>query len=320
MDDGGGRTLLREAWPEVTGRPGLTQGRYGAAGNLELVVPAVDDGLWVGWFNCDPVESHAGAAVRRWSGALRFGRGHRYASADVTQVDAGPDFLEVAALTTGGALRRHVWSPGPGFVDHGELAGAVASCSAVVQRPADGSLHVAVAGPDGRVRVLHGTPGRDYPVMRFELADPGIAGVLAVDAAWHDDHLDLVTVGGDQLARLHCPHRASTDVGGGPVLAARLVVEPDGNRLLAMLGSSGRATLRRVDEPGDEGTGLGIADELAAAPVRAGGPVECQVVLRRGGRLWHHQTGRPHAGSGEGARLVEAQVWAEPGTSTVHRG
>jgi hypothetical protein len=70
MDDGGHRAILREAWPEVAGRPGLTQGRYGAAGNLELVVPAVDDGLWVGWFNRDPVESHAGAAVQRWSGAL----------------------------------------------------------------------------------------------------------------------------------------------------------------------------------------------------------------------------------------------------------
>jgi hypothetical protein len=35
MDDGGGRALLREAWPEVTGRPGPTQGRYRAAGDLE---------------------------------------------------------------------------------------------------------------------------------------------------------------------------------------------------------------------------------------------------------------------------------------------
>jgi hypothetical protein len=33
MDDGGGRALLREAWPES--RRGLTQGRHGAAGNLE---------------------------------------------------------------------------------------------------------------------------------------------------------------------------------------------------------------------------------------------------------------------------------------------
>src|SRR4029453_8996050 len=132
------------------------------------------------------------------------------------------DFLEVVARTTGGTLRRHVWSPGPGFVDHGELAGAVASSSAVVQRPTDGSLHVAVAGLDGGVRVLHGSPGRSYPAVRFEASDTGIAGVGAVDAAWHDDHLDLVTVGGDQLARLHCPHRTETATGTGPVLTARL--------------------------------------------------------------------------------------------------
>jgi hypothetical protein len=320
MDDGGGQAILREAWPEVTGRPGLTQGRYGAAGNLELVVPAVDDGLWVGWFNRDPVESHAGAALQRWSGALRFARGHRYASADVTQVDAGPDFLEVVARTTGGILRRHVWSPGPGFVDHGELAGAVASCSALVQRPAGGSLHVAVAGLDGRVRVLQGSPGRDYPEMRFEVADPGIAGVVAVDAAWHDDHLDLVTVGGDQLPRPHCPHRASADIGTGPVLAARLVVAPDGSRLLAVLGSDGRATLRRVDDREGDGIDLEVADEFAAAPVRAGGRVECHLVLRRGGQLWHHQTGQAGDGTAEGGRLVEAEVWTDPGVRTVHRG
>jgi hypothetical protein len=319
MDDGGGRTLLREAWPEVTGRPGLTQGRYGAAGNLELVVPAVDDGLWVGWFNCDPVESHAGAAVRRWSGALRFGRGHRYASADVTQVDAGPDFLEVAALTTGGALRRHVWSPGPGFVDHGELATEVASCSAVVQDPAGGSLHVAVAGRDGRVRVLRASPGPAYPALAFDSDDPGIAGAVAVDAAWHGDHLDLVTVGGG-LAHLRCPHRSETRTDGVPVLAARLVVEPGGGRWLAALGPDGRATMWDLDQPGNEGADLGAADALVAAPVRLGGRPERHVVTRAGGRLWHHRPGRSAGGAGDEPRPVEAQVWVEPGTVTTHRG
>jgi hypothetical protein len=311
----GDRILVREAWPEVTGRPGLTQGRYGAAGNLELVAPAVDDGLWVGWFNCDRVESRSGAAIQRWSGALRFAHGHRYVSADVTQVDAGPNFLEVVALTTGGTLRRHVWSPGPGFVDHGELASEVGSSSAVVQSPADGSLRVAVAGPDGRVRILHGSPGWVYPAVRFEVADPGIAGAVAVDAAWHRDHLDLLTVDGDHLAQLRCADRARTGAGEGPVRAARLVVEPDGGRLLVTIGPAGRVTKRRVDEPGgDEGTGLGVADALVAAPVRVGGWAECHVVLRRGRRLWHWRT------SQAGAGLVEAQVWVEPGTTTAHRG
>lgn len=320
MDDAGGRTLLREAWPEIAGRPGLTQGRYGAAGNLELVVPAVDNGLWVGWFNCDRVESHAGAAVQRWSGALRFGRGHRYVSADVTQVDAGPDFLEVVALTTDGALWRHVWSPGPGFVDHGELATEVASCSAVVQDPAGGWLHVAVAGRDGRVRVLRASPGPAYPAMTFEAADPGIAGAVAVDAAWHGDHLDLVTVGGDGLARPRCPHRAGTGTDGVPALAARLVVEPGGGRWLVALGPDGRVTMRRLDDPGDAGADLGIADALVAAPVRLGGRTEYHVVTRSDRRLWHHRTGRSADGTGDTARPVEAQVWVEPGTATAHRG
>jgi hypothetical protein len=38
MDDEGGRVLVREVWPEITGRPGLTQGRYGATGDLKLAV------------------------------------------------------------------------------------------------------------------------------------------------------------------------------------------------------------------------------------------------------------------------------------------
>ncbi len=133
-------------------------------GNLELVAPAVDDGLWVGWFNLDPEETWSGAAVGAWSAASRFASGHRYVSADVTQVDAGPDFLEVVALTTDGTVRRHVWSPGPGFVDHGELARSVTSCSALAQL-SDGSLSLTITGPDGQVRVLAATPDHAYPAL-----------------------------------------------------------------------------------------------------------------------------------------------------------
>ena len=166
-----GLELVRQAWPPVAGRPGLTQGRYGTTGNLELVAPAVDDGLWVGWFNLDPEETWSGAAVGAWSAASRFASGHRYVSADVTQVDAGPDFLEVVALTTDGTVRRHVWSPGPGFVDHGELARSVTSCSALVQLP-DGTLCVTMTGPEDRVRVLAGMPGHAYPELIFVEVTP----------------------------------------------------------------------------------------------------------------------------------------------------
>lgn len=316
MGDDGDRILLREAWPEVTGRPGLAQGRYGAAGNLELVVPAVDGGLWVGWFNCDPVESYSGAAIQRWSGALRFAHGHRYVSADVTQVDAGPAFLEVVALTTGGILRRHVWSPEPGFVDHGELTGEIVSCSAVVQNPVDGSLQLAVAGLDGRVRILQASPGAAYPAMTFEVVDPGIAGAVTVDAAWHDDHLDLVTVGGDELVHLWCAAWGSADAAVCPAIAARLVVEPDGGRLVVALGPTGRVIAQRLGEPADEGIDLGVADALVAAPVRLDERADCHVVTRRGRQLWHQRTVQARAL----ARAIEAEVWVEPETRTAHRG
>jgi hypothetical protein len=146
----------------------------------------------------------------------------------------------------------------------------------------DGSLQVAVARLDGRVRILHGHPGQAYPAMPFEVADPGIAGVVAVDAAWHQDHLDLLTVAGDNLVRLRCADRTRTDAVGGPARAARLVVQSDGRRLLVALEPTGRVTLRPLDEPGGESIDLGVADALAAAPVRVGGRAECHVVLRLG--------------------------------------
>ena len=308
-----GKILRREAWPDVTGRPGLTQGRYGVVGNLELVAPATDDGLWVGWFNCDPVESYSQAGVQRWSGAMRFARGHRYVSADVTQVDAGPDYLEVVALTCGGTLRRHVWSPDLGFVDHGELAVAVAACSPVVQNPVDGSLHIATAGLDGRVQVLRGRIGPGYPTLTFDVVEPGIAGVAAVDAAWHDGHLDLVTVNRYDVAQVRCPAEGLIGTGVGPALAARLTVEPDGGRLLVARGPSGRVTARRLDDL--SGVDVGFADDLVVAPVRGDEGAQCHLLTRRGGQLWHRRLDLP----GAGAQLVEAQVWVQPGTTTVHR-
>lgn len=311
-----GQILKREVWPDVTGRPGLAQGRYGVMGNLELVAPATDDGVWVGWFNCDPVESYSQASVQRWSGALRFARGHRYVSADLTQVDAGPDYLEVVALTSGGNLRRHVWSPDLGFVDQGELAEAVAVCSSVVQNPVDGSLYIATAGLDGRVQVLRGDTGPAYPRLTLDVVELGIAGAAAVDAAWHDGHLDLVTVSRDNVAQLICPAEDLIDPGVGPAIEARLTVEPDGGRLLVARGPSGRVTARRLDVPEDRGVDVGFADAFAVTPVRCGDSAQCHVVTRRGGQLWHQRLGHP----GADARVVEAQVWVEPGTTAVHRG
>lgn len=311
------RVVMREAWPPVAGRPGLTQGRYGAAGNLELVVPAADDGLWVAWFNADPTDTRSGAALRSWSGVLKFARGQRYTTADITQVSAGPDYLEALGRTASGVLRRHVWSPEEGFVDHGAIAVDVASASAVVEC-ADGSMVVAVAGADGAVRLLHAEPTATYPLLTFAERPAGSSGPATdVDAAWHGDHLDLLTVAPDGTAVLECGgslREASADC-----TYARIAIASDGRRWLALTGSSGSVGLSAETADGSFApTGAAAAGAAAAvAAVRLEGRPEYHLLSRNGGSLTHLR----YAGSSEPAvaRLVEAQVWADPGTSSVHR-
>jgi len=281
-DDGAAPQLVVQDWPPVAGRPGLAQGRYGQRGNLELVVPAVDDGLWVGWFNTDLDETFTGAAVQRWSGALRFAPGHRYVSADVTQVDAGPDHLEVVALTDDGTLRRHVWSPQHGFVDHGALAVAVACCSALVQDPARGDLHVATVGHDGRVRLLWARAGSTYPSLAFDVVTTAMSEMQTVAAAWHDDHLDLVTTWADQVTRWSC------------------------------------ATSGTSHETGAGVTGRG-AGAVAATRVRLGSHDDEHVITRRGTRLWHRTVADQGPGVWS-EHPVGAEVWRPPDGQTGHHG
>lgn len=102
------------------GVPGLVQGAYGAAGNLELVVPDHEDGLWVFWFNADPpgTEPVGGIESGQWSAGLAFATGARYDAAAIHQTRRGPDFLEVIAATDG-LVESWYWSPGPGFQRRG---------------------------------------------------------------------------------------------------------------------------------------------------------------------------------------------------------
>ena len=265
-----GQVLLREPWPPVAGVPGLAQGRYGSAGNLELVAPAVDEGIWVGWFNSDPTERYAGAALGRWSGALRFAAGHSYASARIAQVDPGPDWLEVVALTTDGTLRRHVWSPDDGFVDHGPVTLRAASSSAILPDPADGSLLLAVAGSDGTARLLRAEPGAAYPALDFvEVGVVPGSDVRSVDAGWHGDHLDLLTVAAGGAVTLDCGGQ-SVRVAVGATSAA-LAVGPRGYRRVVTTGRSG-ATLLAVDPPTEPTRQSGSAGPQPPRWLRCTGP------------------------------------------------
>ena len=161
MTDLGDRLLLTEAWPETLGRPATTQGNYGRNGNLEIVACAADYGLLVGWFNTEDEDDHSGAAVGRWSGALRFGGELRYVTSTITQVSHGPDYLEVLALTDGGSLRRLVWAPETGFVDQGAFAEDVTAHSAVHEL-VDGTLVTALVTAAGLASPMP-TPVRATP-------------------------------------------------------------------------------------------------------------------------------------------------------------
>lgn len=151
--------LVTEPLPAVAGSPGLAQGAYGDVGNLELAVPAADDGIWVFWFNADRVEHHAGAAQGCWSGGLHVFAGHRVEAARITQVQAGPRYLELLALSAQ-VLHRLYWTPERGFVDAGPIAPDVAAASPVRELPEQ--LQIEVLGTDGISRVLVGDKLR-YP-------------------------------------------------------------------------------------------------------------------------------------------------------------
>lgn len=312
-------TLTVTDWPPVVGAPGLTQGQYGTAGNLELVAPAEDDGIWVGWFNNDPTEAHQGAAIGRWSGVLRFASGSRYVAAEVTQVAAGPDFIEVVALTVDGELRRHVWSPDSGFVDTGTLATGIVAASGLVASPTshgDNEFRISAICADGQLAELRASVGSSYPRLDFDKAttEPAVdktrVTAADVDAAWHVDHLDIVTVS-EGRAALRCALLSSAQTDLGPATAARIAIGSDGTRRTLTVDSEGRAQLRAGElEPMD----LGPADAVAVAAVRRNERVDIDVLLRRGVHLWHGSLGS------QPLERVRAEVWIADDNPDAHRG
>lgn len=304
-------TLKREPWPPVAGRPGLAQGRYGAQGNLELVAPAVDEGLWVGWFNSDRYDDRSTVRSRSWSGALRFGRGRRYVSADVAQLEVGPDWLEVIALTDAGDLMRHVWSPQTGFVEQPRLRSGVRDHSALVVGP-DGCHHLAVLDADGTVVVMSGNPvaapGWEPAERRVGVSDS------AVSAAWHVDHLDVVTSSqGRVLVRCELVDRD----GGPDLLWSRAIVGDDLRRVLAA-DQKGHQSL--VGPGSVEHVSISASvDAAAAAVVTLDDRASVHLVLRSGQGLIHASPGNAAVGSGT-SPWVEGELLAEVWVPRDHRG
>lgn len=312
---------VTEQWPPTTGRPGITQGRYGHHGNLELVVCDPEDGLRVGWFNHDGVESFAGASIGCWSGTLRFARGHRYVRAAVTQVDAGPDWLEVLALTDTGDLRRHVWSPAEGFVDHGSVGLEVTDASGAVVT-ASGDLVVATL-MGTRIELLRATPGEDYPrldVTPAPLAPPPPGAARSIDAAHHDDHLDVVVGAPDGSMWMMCRHHSDGEWHqvAEDATDARLATTADAT-VIVLATKPGRAVLMSI-HPGEralEPLDLGPAHDVSIAAVRTPTGAQWHVARRGSTGLEHDRCARDLSWVASGP--VVATGWRPAGGPSLHR-
>ncbi|MFD4374343.1 hypothetical protein [Streptomyces sp. NPDC058486] len=224
---------LDTPFPPLLGSPGFAQGRYGARGNFELVVPDPHDGLWVFWHNNDPAASGTapvpGPPPGAWSGGLHFAAGHRYTSAAVVQSVHGPDHLELLA-GDGTAVHRWRWSPERAFTHEGTLPVRAAGAPALAEG-ADGVLFAAVPLPDGGVARCAARP-RDYPELDWEVTEAHrapssavVSAAVVAGGAFATEPAVIATAGDGSLLVWH---------GGGPGRIIGSVAAPAHVTALAM--------------------------------------------------------------------------------------
>jgi len=157
---------------ETAGPASLTQGVYGARGNLELVACDRADGLWVFWLNADDPDDPVttpDVLPGHWSAGLAFAVGTRYVDGQIVQSPLGPDHLEVLALTDRGLLESWYWSPGPGFQRRDPAVTASVSRFRLTLVHG-GGLSAAVEHRDGTTTLLT-SDGSEYPERRWRAVD-----------------------------------------------------------------------------------------------------------------------------------------------------
>lgn len=285
--------------PPVRGIPAVTQGRYGSVGNLELVAPAIDGGLWVCWYNSDAIESGRGAAVGCWSGGLHFAGRAQLEAATIAQLAAGPDYLEVLA-TGDGLAHRYCWSPGAGFVEYPNL-GVATACSALIEL--NGQAHVLVVRVGELVHAYAAMA--DYPALDWQFSPMGRAaesvglttrGAGLIGLAAHRGQVELIDL----------PSGDGVEVAGHwrqpQLLSTGEVVGLDRNDQLQRLTTAGLDALWAGEH----------WDAVAAAVTNLdGGRVD--LVARRGDRLWHGPIGDAPL------RCIQSKVWSSDPAAPIHR-
>ncbi|MYT69170.1 MULTISPECIES: hypothetical protein [unclassified Streptomyces] len=319
---------LRVASPPVSrGGIGLAQGRYGVRGNLELVLCDDQDGLWVLWFNSDPrgtAPEPGGPPPGDWSGGLRFAAGRRYDEVGVLQSRHGPHHLELVARS-GDSSHRLRWSPEAAFTTEPPPPSGPAR-AVVAAETADGTLWTGVLGTDGEPRVLRADPSA-YPHLAW--SDDSPAHALLTDSRWtaialvavRDGARPGIVLAGDREGLYLSPTGDTHPIPAGTVAAAvagdvdpRIYVWSEGPWLEVVTpGRPGRA--RRLQLPG-----IGDVTAVAATPVSFE-PGRTDLVVRRGGQLWHLRDTGP-GGDTVAATPLMSRLTSVPGDGPrpVHRG
>ncbi|MFG3101397.1 hypothetical protein ACGFZL_12870 [Streptomyces sp. NPDC048182] len=314
--------------PPSRGGLGLAQGRYGARGNLELVLCDERDGLWVLWHNTDP----EGAATPEgapppgeWSGALRFAAGRRYDDVRVLQSRNGPDHLEVLARS-GTDPHRLRWSPEAAFTPEDPPPGRLGPHPTLTET-ADGALWTALAPADGEPVRPHRADPAGYPRLTWSPAGPPVPPQpprTVLLAAGPDADRPATLAYSAEGARWTDPRGRSTELPGAAHAACAwgahgpLVLLADGDAgLLAvrprpLAARAGAEPPRPLPLPG-----TGTVTALAATPVRHD-PGRTDLVLRRGGALWHLTDRGP--GTEPVHRLLTSRLNRDPADpAPVHR-